>query len=75
MNYSNKKLEPKHIYLARPDKRLYGVLNGVDETSVSVKENANNTNSLSFTVYKNINGKPSAFYDNIDVLMKVFVDP
>lgn len=74
MDYSNKKLEPKHIYLARPDKRLYGVLNGVDETSVSVKENANNTNSLSFTVYKNINGKPSAFYDNIDVLMKVFVD-
>lgn len=60
--------------MARPDKRLYGVLNGVDETSVSVKENANNTNSLSFTVYKNINGKPSAFYDNIDVLMKVFVD-
>lgn len=74
MDYSNKKLEPKHIYLARPDKRLYGVLNGVDETSVSVKENANNTNSLSFTVYKNINGKTSAFYDNIDVLMKVFVD-
>ena len=74
MDYSNKKLEPKHIYLARPDKRLYGVLNGVDETSVSVKENANNTNSLSFTVYKNINGNPSAFYDNIDVLMKVFVD-
>lgn len=74
MDYSNKKLEPKHIYLARPDKRLYGVLNGVDETSVSVKENANNTNSLSFTVYKNINGKPSAFYDNIDVLMKVFID-
>lgn len=74
MDYSNKKLEPKHIYLARPDKHLYGVLNGVDETSVSVKENANNTNSLSFTVYKNINGKPSAFYNNIDVLMKVFVD-
>ena len=74
MDYSNKKLEPKHIYLASPDKSLYGVLNGVDETSVSVKENANNTNSLSFTVYKKIDGEPSAFYDNIDVLMKIFVD-
>lgn len=74
MEYLSGKLEPKFIYLATPDRRLYGVLNGVDENSVSVTENANNTNSLSFTVYKNIDGKPSAFYDNIDVLMRVFVD-
>lgn len=74
MEYLAGKLEPKFIYLATPDKRLYGVLNGVDENSVSVTENANNTNSLSFTVYKNIDGKPSAFYDNIDVLMKIFID-
>ena len=74
MEYLSGKLEPKFIYLATPDKRLYGVLNGVDENSVSVTENANNTNSLSFTVYKNIDGKPSAFYDNIDVLMKIFID-
>ena len=56
MEYLSGKLEPKFIYLATPDKRLYGVLNGVDENSVSVTENANNTNSLSFTVYKNIDG-------------------
>ena len=74
MEYLAGKLEPKFIYLATPDKRLYGVLNGVDENSVSVTENANNTNSLSFTVYKNIDGKPSAFYDNIDVLMRIFID-
>ena len=74
MEYLSGKLEPKFIYLATPDKRLYGVLNGVDENSVSVTENANNTNSLSFTVYKNIDGKPSAFYDNIDVLMRIFKD-
>lgn len=74
MEYLSGKLEPKFIYLATPDRRLYGVLNGVDENSVSVTENANNTNSLSFTVYKNIDGKPSAFYDNIDVLMRVFID-
>lgn len=74
MEYLSGKLEPKFIYLATPDKRLYGVLNGVDENSVSVTENANNTNSLSFTVYKNIDGKPSAFYDNIDVLMRIFID-
>lgn len=74
MEYLSAKLEPKFIYLATPDKRLYGVLNGVDENSVSVTENANNTNSLSFTVYKNIDGKPSAFYDNIDVLMRIFID-
>lgn len=74
MEYLAAKLEPKFIYLATPDKRLYGVLNGVDENSVSVTENANNTNSLSFTVYKNIDGKPSAFYDNIDVLMRIFID-
>lgn len=74
MEYLSGKLEPKFIYLATPDKRLYGVLNGVDENSVSVTENANNTNSLSFTVYKNIDGKLSAFYDNIDVLMRIFID-
>lgn len=74
MEYLSGKLEPKFIYLATPDKRLYGVLNGVDENSVSVTENANNTNSLSFTVYKNIDGKPSAFYNNIDVLMRIFID-
>ena len=74
MEYLSGKLESKFIYLATPDKRLYGVLNGVDENSVSVTENANNTNSLSFTVYKNIDGKPSAFYDNIDVLMRIFID-
>jgi hypothetical protein len=74
MEYLAGKLEPKFICLATPDKRLYGVLNGVDENSVSVTENANNTNSLSFTVYKNIDGKPSAFYDNIDVLMRIFID-
>lgn len=74
MEYLSGKLEPKFIYLATPGKRLYGVLNGVDENSVSVTENANNTNSLSFTVYKNIDGKPSAFYDNIDVLMRIFID-
>ena len=74
MEYLSGKLEPKFKYLATPDKRLYGVLNGVDENSVSVTENANNTNSLSFTVYKNIDGKPSAFYDNIDVLMRIFID-
>lgn len=74
MEYLAGKLEPKFIYLATPDRRLYGVLNGVDENSVSVTENANNTNSLSFTVYKNIDGKPSAFYDNIDVLMRIFID-
>lgn len=74
MEYLSGKLEPKFIYLATPDKRLYGVLNGVDENSVSVTENANNTNSLSFTVYKNIDGKTSAFYDNIDVLMRIFID-
>lgn len=74
MEYLSGKLEPKFIYLATPDKRLYGVLNGVAENSVSVTENANNTNSLSFTVYKNIDGKPSAFYDNIDVLMRIFID-
>lgn len=74
MEYLSGKLEPKFIYLATPDRRLYGVLNGVDENSVSVTENANNTNSLSFTVYKNIDGKPSAFYDNIDVLMRIFID-
>ena len=74
MSYINGMLEQEYIYLATPDKRLFGILNGVDENSVSVTENANNTNSLSFTVYKNVDGSPSAFYDNIDVLMKIFLD-
>ena len=47
--------EPSTIYLAKPGKRLFCALNGIDTTSVELVKNTNNTYELNFTV----NSKPT----------------
>lgn len=74
MYYYNGKADRQYIYIATPERRLMGVLDGVEETSARVVKNAQNTFELSFTVYKYVDGKPSAFYENIEEMMTLFVD-
>lgn len=67
------RIEPSKIYLSKPNKHLLGVLNGVDEQSCNVTIRANNTSSISFNVYKEINGEESNYYNQIDALMELYV--
>lgn len=66
--------EPSRIYLARPGKMLLGCLNGVLESSANLTINLINANELSFDIYKEVDGKPSAYYDYVDILMELYVD-
>lgn len=65
--------EPSKIYLARPGKELVCALNGVDEASVSLTLNLNNTHELSFEVYRYIDGRESAGYDRLERFMDLYV--
>ncbi|MBR5795187.1 MAG: hypothetical protein IKY26_03525, partial [Erysipelotrichaceae bacterium] len=67
------RVEPSKVYLSKPNKCLLGVLNGIDEQSCNVTLRANNTHTISFDVYKEINGEETSFYDQIDVLMELYV--
>jgi len=74
MYYYNGKADRQYIYIATPERRLLGVLNGVDEESARVVKNAQNTFELSFTVFRYVDGQESAYYENIEELMTLFVD-
>ena len=74
MYYYNGKADRQYIYIATPERRLMGVLNGVEDTSARVVKNAQNTFELSFDVYRYVDGEVSAYYDNIEELMQLFVD-
>ena len=67
------RVEPSKIYLSKPKKHLLGVLNGVDEQSCKVTLKANNTFTLTFDVNRYIDGEESNYYNNIDILMELYV--
>lgn len=74
MYYYNGKADRRHIYIATPERRLLGVLSGVREDTARVTKNAQNTFTLTFTVDKYVDGQLSAYYENIEELMTLFVD-
>lgn len=74
MNYTNKYAIQQFLYIAQPGKRLLGVIGGVDESTVQINKKANNTFTLSFTVYETYNGEKSAWYGYLDELMEIYVD-
>ena len=74
MYYYNGKADEQYVYIATPERRLMGVLNGVDESTARVVKNAQNTYELSFTVYRYIDGTESAFYDSVEEMMTLYVD-
>lgn len=65
--------EPATIYLAKPGKRIYCALNGIDSSSASITIDTNNTAELSFTVNKYIDENTiSNAYDDIDEMMELY---
>ena len=66
--------EPSIIYLAKPGKRLYCALGGIDTSSVSLTLKTNNTAELTFTVDKYINNTVTDGYEELDELMELYCD-
>lgn len=61
----NGNMETSHIALAKPGKRLIGILNGVIQDTCRLDINLNNTWVLSFDVARIVNGEVSNYYDRI----------
>lgn len=66
--------EPSIIYLAKPGKRLYCALGGIDTSTVSLSLKTNNTAELTFTVDKYINNIVTDGYEELDELMELYCD-
>lgn len=65
-------IETTYIAIARPGKRLLGVLNGVDESTCRLEINLNNTAVLTFDVNRFVNNnQESQFYNRIEQLMEL----
>lgn len=64
--------EPSIIYLAKPGKRLYCALGGIDTSTVSLSLKTNNTAELTFTVDKYINNTVTDGYEELDELMELY---
>ena len=54
------------IYLAKPGKRFFCALGGIDTSTVSVTLRTNNTAELTFTVDKYVDGVESQGYEELD---------
>lgn len=66
--------EPSIIYLAKPGKRLYCAIGGIDTSTVSLSLKTNNTAELSFTVDKYIDNIIADGYEELDELMELYCD-
>lgn len=66
--------EPSIIYLAKPGKRLFCALGGIDTSTVSLSLKTNNTAELTFTVDKYINNTLTDGYEELDELMELYCD-
>ena len=66
--------EPSIIYLAKPGKRLYCALGGIDTSTVSLSLKTNNTAELTFTVDKYMNNTVTDGYEELDELMELYCD-
>ena len=63
--------EPSIIYLAKPGKRLFCALGGIDSSTVSLSLKTNNTAELTFTVDKYTNNALTDGYEELDELMEI----
>ena len=72
--YDDKKYISKNeIYLALPGHRILGVINGVQEDSVSLVTKLNNTSELNFEVDRIIDGEVTQFYDLIQRHYELYI--
>ena len=72
-DYDAGRVDTERIYLAQPGKRLIGALNGVEENSVSLTKNLNNTNTLELVVDRIVDGEISSFYDLINQHYELYI--
>ena len=66
--------ESSIIYLAKPGKRFFCALGGIDTSTVSVTLKTNNTAELTFTVDKYVDGVESPGYEELDEMMELYCD-
>lgn len=66
--------ESATIYLAKPGKRFFCALGGIDTSTVSVTLRTNNTAELTFTVDKYVDGVESQGYEELDEMMELYCD-
>lgn len=66
--------EPSIIYLARPGKKIYCALGGIETSTVSLTLNTNNTAELMFTLDKYVDEMISDGYEEIDEQMELYCD-
>ena len=69
----NGEIDTTKIYLARPGQRILGALNGIDETTCSITRRLNDTDELTFTVNRIVDGEVSSFYDKIERHYELYV--
>ena len=66
--------ESSRIYLAKPGKIMVGCLNGVNADSCGLTLNLLNTHELQFDIYRYHDEEPTNYYDDVDILMELYVD-
>lgn len=69
----NGEIDTTKIYLARPGQRILGALNGIDETTCSLTRRLNDTDELTFTVNRIVDGQVSSFYDKIERHYELYI--
>lgn len=66
--------EPAIIYLAKPGKRLYRALNGIDTSTVNTRIRTNDTAELTFTMNKYVDGEILSEFDEVEEMMELWCD-
>ena len=62
-----------HIILSNRNMIHYGEIQNIDQDSIGINDNFNSADELSFTVYKNLDGKECSLWDKIVDLKLVYV--
>lgn len=65
---------PSNFYVAKPGKRNLSIIYGIDDESVSLTLNFQNTYELSFDIYRFIDGEENLSYSLIGRMMEIKVD-
>lgn len=66
------RVEPSVIYLAKPGKRLYTSISGIDTSTVNMKLRTNDTAELSFTMNKYVDGMLVSEFDEVNEMMELY---
>ena len=65
--------EPTEVYIAKPGQRIIGKLSGIEEDTAYCEINLNNTNTIEFTMDRDLSGEVNPFYDYVDVHYELYL--